>query len=113
MDRADVIELFIELKTAYPNFDDSDENIDLHFKYLKDFPFGDAMKNVEKHILTERFPPTIADIRGRLGDLADSQRSKEAAESFAAQIELWKRNAAPPPDGYWETMKAKLRGDSA
>lgn len=108
-----VAELFKIIKRNYPSFDASVEHVKESLKYLEDFPFEAARENVDRHILTEKFPPTIAEIRGRLGDQIESQRSKEATASYFAQIELWKKNASPPPEGMRERIHALLRGDSA
>ena len=113
MTRDEVYEIFEEIKQEYPFFDTGEENVDRHFKYLQDFPFEVAMQNIANHIKTSRFAPLIADIRGNLGDLMDSQRSKEEAAAYFAQVELWRENCSPPPDGYWENMKARLRGEGA
>ena len=110
MNRLQVIDLFSLIKRTYPGFDASPQNVDHFAKYLLDYPFDAALENVERHIMTERFPPTIADIRGRLGDQLDSQRSKEEAEAFFAQVELWRQNSSPPPDGYWQRVRQQLRG---
>ncbi|WP_020621104.1 hypothetical protein [Paenibacillus daejeonensis] len=110
MDRADVIELFIEIKSEYPNFDDSDEEIDRHLRYMKDFPFEAALENVVHHIKTNRWPPGISDIRGRLGDQIDSQRSKQAAAVHLERLEGWRQLDEPPPPGYWENMRKLIKG---
>lgn len=110
MDRVDVIDLLTEIKENYSTFDVSDESIDRHYKYLHDFPFTAALQNVEDHVKTSRFAPLIADIRGKLGDQLDSQRSKEEAEAYLARIELWKQNAVPPPDGMRERVFSVCRG---
>nr|WP_275901159.1 hypothetical protein [Paenibacillus periandrae] len=97
------------IKRRYPSFDTSPENVRDHAKYLRDFPFEAALENVEKYILTDRFPPTIADIRGRLGDLQDSQRSKDEAAAFQAKLDQWAADDRPPPNGYWERVRQKLQ----
>lgn len=112
MNRSDVKEIIAELVDNYPNFDGSDENIDRHHKYLRDFPFDAAMKNVIEHIKTNKFPPLIADIRGRLGDQMDSQRSKELAASYFAQLEASRLCNVPPPEGYWEHTRRLIRGEA-
>lgn len=112
MKESEVIDLLKVIRRAYPTFDCSAESVRHHFKYLRDFPFGAALENVEKHIMTERFPPTIADIRGRLGDQMDSQRSKEETKAYFNQIEFWRNNGSPPPDDYWEKVRRQLRGES-
>ncbi|MBO9609186.1 MAG: hypothetical protein J7639_24745 [Paenibacillaceae bacterium] len=114
MDKAEVIDLLKVIKRNYANFDTSVESIEYHLKRLQDFPFEAAAENVERHILTERFPPVIADIRGRLGDQLDSQRSKAEAAEFEAQLESWRINSSlqPPPSGYWDEVRAKIQGHS-
>ncbi len=108
MDRAEVIDLFVEIKREYPFFDTSDENIDRHLKYLKDFPFDTALRNVEQHIKTNKRPPGIAEIRGSLGEQIERDRMKAAtAEYFAAREEAAKQ-ACPPPPGWKEAIYAKL-----
>lgn len=112
MKKADVIELIAELVDNYSNFDGSEENIERHYKYLQDFPFEAAMKNIENHIRTNQYPPTIAEIRGRLGDQLDIQRSKVETAAFETQLEKWSKDNTPPPAGYWEHGRKLLRGDS-
>ncbi|AKG36124.1 replicative helicase loader/inhibitor [Paenibacillus durus] len=109
MSKAEVAKLVRAIKANYPGYDSSGENIDRLCRYLKDFPYEAAAKNVRQHILTERFPPNVAEIRGRLGDQLDSQRSKEAAAEHFAQLDAWGADNTPPPEGYWESMKQKLR----
>jgi len=109
--RDEVMLIVAELVENYPSFDSSDENIDRHYKYLSDFPFKAAMQNVQEYIKTNHFPPLIADIRGRLGDQMDAQRSKDAALDHFAKLDEWISESQPPPEGYWENIKRKLRGE--
>lgn len=111
MIRDEVMLIIAELVENYPSFDDSDENIDRHYKYLSDFPFDAAMQNVQEHIKTNRFPPLIADIRGRLGDQMDAQRSKDAAQDHFAKLDAWIAEGSPPPEGYWERGRKAIRGE--
>lgn len=111
MELVEIAELYAHIKRHYPFFEATKERVKEDYKYLKDFPADVARANIDRHILTETVTPGIAHIRGRIGDLMDSQKSKEEADAFFAQVDLWKRNGSPPPDGYWESMKLKLRGD--
>lgn len=113
MTRDDVYELFEEIKQEYPFFDVSDENIDRHYRYLKDFPLEAAMRNVEQYIKSDsKKHPGIADIRGRLGDQIESQRSKDETASYFAQLEASRMCNVPPPAGYWDHMRTLIRGES-
>ncbi|MEK3882395.1 hypothetical protein [Paenibacillus sp. PL2-23] len=111
MNKLQVIDLFGIIKRTYPSFDSSPQSLEHHAKYLQDFPFETARDHVERHILTERFPPTIADIRGRLGDQMDAQRSKEAAATHLANLDVWGAADTPPPLDYWERGRRLLRGE--
>jgi len=111
MEMAEVISLMKVIKRSYPQFDTSPDSVQHHFKFLRDFPSEVALGNIESHIRTERFPPTIADIRGRLGDRLDSKRSKDETAAYFAQLDEWERNASPPPPGWLDGIRAKLRGE--
>lgn len=56
---------------AYPNFELTTERIQFWREFLEDVPFEAAYKQLNLYIKANRFPPTIADIRGdeeRMGD---------------------------------------------
>ncbi|TCZ76154.1 hypothetical protein E0485_15050 [Paenibacillus albiflavus] len=105
MELAEVAKLFKTVKKRYPSFDASLESVNECHKYLRDFPYDVAVANVDQHIMTDKFPPTISDIRGRLGEQQDRQRSKDAAQEYFEQLDAWKASAAPPPPG----LRGKIR----
>lgn len=113
MNKSEVFDLMIEIKKNYPIVDVSDDEINRHYKHLRDFPFDVALKNLDDYVKVNGFPPKISDIRGKLGDLMDSQRGKERAATHEAQLVEWSQNNTPPPDGYWESVRSKLRGDKS
>lgn len=108
MNRAEVIDLFIEIKQEYPQFNDSDDEIDRHLKYLKDFPFDAALRNVEQHIKTNKWPPGISEIRGSLGEQIERDRMKSFTQEYFAERARAKKEACPPPSGWKESIYAKL-----
>lgn len=110
MNRVETAMLLMEIKKSYPSFDASVESVDRHQKYLKDFPFDIAMHNLESHIMTERFPPTISDIRGRLGEQIERDRLKHETAEYFDQLDAWRQNAAPPPSGNLEKVRALVKG---
>lgn len=112
MEVVEVAQLYREIKKHFPFFDASVEKVKSDYKYLKDFPAETAQENIDRYILTETVEPKIANIRGRLGDLQDSQRSKEAAAKHFANLDEWVSSHKPPPEGYWETVMRKLRGEA-
>ncbi|MGG1880153.1 replicative helicase loader/inhibitor [Paenibacillus cisolokensis] len=108
MDKAEVIELLIVIKENYPNFNVSDETVDRHLKYLHDFPFQAAIRNVDEHIRTSKYPPNIAEIRGSLGEQIERDRMKSSTEEYFAERARAKQEACPPPPGWKESIYAKL-----
>jgi len=113
MEIHETAELFKTIKKHYSGFNASVEAVKETHRYLKDFPFEVACVNVDQHIMTEKFPPTIADIRGRLGEQFERQRSKERTESYLQQMELARACAAAPPEGFWEIGRARIRGEAS
>lgn len=75
------------LKTAYPRdgFLDTTESLTLWFHYLSDLPKGAVANAVNRYIVTEKFPPTIADIRG-LATEAPTEDWSEAWQSVRKAI---------------------------
>ena len=117
MTPAEVTRLFKQIVLAYPMFrvpeEMAKEQVAMWHQHLKDVPYETALRILGEHIATERFPPTIADFRSRIDDLDNVRRQKEEAESFIAQVELWKQRAAPPPDGLRARIISMTRGDGA
>jgi hypothetical protein len=109
----EIAELYKHIKKHFPFFDASLEKVKEDYKYLRDFPAEAARANIDQHILTETITPGIAHIRGRLGDQMDAQRSKDAAAAHFANLDGWGAASTPPPEGYWQQVMQKLRGDSS
>jgi hypothetical protein len=59
------------LKSAYttPNFLPDEYSVKVWFKFIEDLPSDLATMAVQKYISTNKFPPTIADIRGMVADM--------------------------------------------
>lgn len=112
MELVEIAELYRHIKKYYPAFDASIERVKEDQKYLWDFPRATAQANVDEHIRTSKYPPNIAEIRGNLGEQMDAQRSKEAAAAHFTNLDVWSVNGTPPPEGYWESMKRRLRGEA-
>lgn len=104
------MKLMAEIQENYPNFDISDENIERHYKFLKDFDFKQALRNVEAHIKSNDFIPKISHIRGHLADVNQSEQSKMQAMKYDEQLNEWSSSQEPPPEGYWNTLRNSLRG---
>ncbi|MEC0169877.1 hypothetical protein [Paenibacillus graminis] len=109
MDKAEVGILARIIKANYPGFDKSPENIDRLHRYLRDFPFEEAAANVRQHILTEKFPPNVAEIRGRLGEQIERDRMRQETVELFAAMDAARAAAVPPPSGLKESIYARLR----
>ena len=48
---------------AQPTFIPDQDAFNVWFELLKDIPYQQANVAIQKYMLTEKFPPTIADIR--------------------------------------------------
>lgn len=108
MEKLEVILLVRTIKANYPGFDQSTENINRLHRYLKDFPFETAKENIDTHIMTEKFPPNVAEIRGRIGEQRDHERLKADTAEYFAERDAARAAAVPPPLGWKEEMYAKL-----
>lgn len=111
MELVEIAELYKHIKKHFPFFDASIAKVKEDCKYLKDFPTEAAQANIDHHILTETTTPGIAHIRGRIGDQLDSQRSKAEAVAHEERLSEWAKIDSPPPEGYWESIRTKLRGE--
>ena len=89
MKREQVIEVFKIIKSVYPNFEVSTEKVDIWTRLLKDQNPAIIMKNTEQYVLTQKFPPTIADLR--------ENTSEARNNDILDQIKQWEREAVAKP----------------
>ncbi|MNC24179.1 hypothetical protein D3C75_722270 [compost metagenome] len=113
MEVVEIAELYKHIKKHFPFFDATLAKVKEDHRYLHDFPADTAWTNINRHIMTETATPGIAHIRGRLGEQMDRQRSKADTAAHFDRLEQWQQEDKPPPEGYWENVKAKLREGSA
>ncbi|MGO4369350.1 hypothetical protein AB4Z21_00885 [Paenibacillus sp. MCAF20] len=104
--------ILYKASAAYPNqIELEDETIAVWEERLADVPFEWGVSNLDYHIDRSPYFPKIADIARY--DLKPVQNNAvlrlEAAEQFA-YLEHWSSADSDPPEGYWEEIKAKLRG---
>ncbi|NQX67961.1 hypothetical protein HQN90_17710 [Paenibacillus alba] len=111
MKKSEVYDLMFEIKANYAPFVVSDDEVERHFKHLKDFPLSSALKNIDAYVKTNQYPPKIADIRGKLGEQMDGEISKRQAAENEAYLIHWSLKESEPPSGYWQNIREKLRGE--
>lgn len=64
MNKAETIKLFTLISNAYDMFEISEEKIEVWSYMLHDQVFEDVLSNFKSHANTERYPPSISDLRG-------------------------------------------------
>lgn len=64
MDRSETIKLFSLITNAYDMFDVTEEKLELWATMLADQEFPNVLENLKAHIQRDKFPPSIADLRG-------------------------------------------------
>lgn len=65
MNKSDVLKLFMMMNNAYPNFEVDETKTAAWQEFLGDVPFETAKANLLRHIRTNSFQPTPADIIGQ------------------------------------------------
>ena len=85
MDREQVKEIFKLLKYSYPNFEVNSDKIDTWTRLLKDQNPAVVMRNTERYVLEQKFPPTISELRER--------RTESRKRDFLQKVEQWKGEA--------------------
>ena len=80
MNREEVIKVLAYLKVAYPNFykdmkrEKAEETINLYQEMFTDSDFKIVAVIVKEWIQTEKFPPTIADIKQKIYSLTTQEK---------------------------------------
>lgn len=64
MDRKETIKLFSLITNAYDMFEVTQEKVELWSSMLGDQEFPNVLDNLKTHIQRDKFPPSIADLRG-------------------------------------------------
>jgi hypothetical protein len=63
MTKEQIFEVLQLIGQVYPSFEVTQEKIDVWHRLLKDQNPAVVMRNAEQHVLGNKFPPTIADLR--------------------------------------------------
>jgi hypothetical protein len=88
MKQQETAQFLAVVKTAYPHFDISEEVVRLWHQFLSAISFVTAQKNLNDHIASNRFPPTIADIvRKDPNQYVDYAQLREETEERLIQLE--------------------------
>ncbi|MEJ9210096.1 replicative helicase loader/inhibitor [Bacillus smithii] len=62
MTREELKNIFKVLVNVYPNFEVSSEKLNIWYEFLKDSDYQSVLNNTKEYVLSNRFPPSIADL---------------------------------------------------
>lgn len=67
MSREETKELFKKIMVVYPSFNpvDLSEAVNMWAKALEKCPYKDVLKKLDKYIVENKYPPTIADLHSQ------------------------------------------------
>ncbi|MCM3272590.1 replicative helicase loader/inhibitor [Paenibacillus elgii] len=104
MKKTEMAQVLAVIKTAYPHFEITEPVARLWYELLKDVDLQTSQANLHKHIRSNRFPPTIADI---IHDQDDEP--EEDPEIRARNIEIahaqWVRDGNDPEAFVYDSIK--------
>ncbi|MGM0882549.1 MAG: hypothetical protein ACQEXQ_16100 [Bacillota bacterium] len=106
--------ILFKAAAAYPNqIELEEETVAVWVERLANVPFEWGLANLNHHLDTNKYFPGISDItRYDLQPLKNHEALQlETVEQFAL-LENWSKSDEPPPEGFWENIRTKLRGDS-
>lgn len=87
MNKSEVGELFKAIKYIFPNFEAGLEKITFWHDLLSDVPFDTALLNLKRHAKTDKFPPTIAELIGRVDTSGQYVPGVEETRAYLAEKE--------------------------
>jgi hypothetical protein len=90
VNKSHVKEVFKVIASVYPNFEVTQDKLDLWTKLLKGNNPAQVMMNVERYILDNKFPPTVADIRA-------PEKHEAHKQDYLNKIKLWEEEASGVP----------------
>lgn len=104
--------MFALYTAAYPMAEINKEQIALWINMLSDVPYDKGLKNMELHIKSNRFPPTIADIvRADPESTTHGEALLLEGERRLEEFERWKLEAVDPPEHLLRRNRRKPHDD--
>lgn len=96
----EVWDLFERIVMYYPRFAPDDVKAEAWHRVLVDVSLDTAIANLERYARTERYAPTVADLRAGCGSSYDGPyipNAEETRRMLAEMEEAAKRSVPPPP----------------
>lgn len=108
MKKSELIQILTILRNTYNNFTFDDFKENLWFDLLQDLPDGTGLANVREHVMSNKYPPTIADIR-----TSKEEEIEEDPEIRARNIEIalsaWVRDGNDPEAFVYESDGGSIK----
>ncbi|OHR73978.1 hypothetical protein HMPREF3291_05175 [Bacillus sp. HMSC76G11] len=86
MNKEQVFEVLSLISAAYPKFDFDQNKLNTWHRLLKDQNPEVIIRNTERYVLENRFPPSIADLR--------EKKHEAYSTNIMDQIREWEKHAA-------------------
>lgn len=106
MDKNQAIEILETIHEIYPRFELTDRKIEVLIPQLKKMDYDRVMSRLNDHIVSNPFPPSIAEIA------AYAPEKNEHLE----KVEKWKREAAQVPESkkreFYDAVKKLIEDKS-
>ena len=98
------------LKAAYPrdNFIPNEYTFNLWYKALQDIQYPTLNKAVTNYIMTNKFPPTIADIRSLSYRLTNRPDMMSSA-AWNQLLRALRQSYSPDAETYWEQLPERTK----
>lgn len=90
MNREDMKKVFKVIASVYPQFEVSTEKLDLWTRVMREHDPVGVLINAERYVLSNKFPPTIADIKA-------PPKSEAHSKSYLDKIKRWEAEASGGP----------------
>lgn len=92
MEKHDVRKLLEQIIGLYPNIKLSKDTAGIWAECLQDISYEQARKNLKEHVKSNRFPPTIADIRGVRKRSTDEEYCEVTGRPYEIFTLPWRMN---------------------
>jgi len=106
----EVRKLFLLIQNAYNSFAWDDVKVKIWAEMLADTPFDLAMTNLRQHIMSEPYPPTIADIRRGGSEEKSNVPGVEETRQWLREVDRMRERAVPMPEHVRKELRRIVRG---
>lgn len=116
MNKQELKRLTTSIKVAYPSFTAFDDMqtqaiaVEMWLRMLSDIDYSVAMLALEKHVATNKYPPTIADIRGYSLKVSSDNMIPTSSEAWGQVLTAIRNHGMYDGIGALESMHPLVAG---